>query len=98
MSSESPERRDRDRDRERDRDRDRDRRKKKSQPCSLFVRNLNLKIRVDDLKDLFSKYTKVRDVYIPLDHKTGESRGFAFIEFYSKRYVNFSFEYLVIGF
>lgn len=39
--------------------------------------------RNDDLRELFSKYGEVRDVYMPLDFHTRMPRGFAFVEFTS---------------
>jgi len=35
--------------------------------------------------ELFSKYGKVGDVYIPKDYRTRENRGFGFVRYYSKR-------------
>uniref|UniRef100_A0A0R3S355 RRM domain-containing protein n=1 Tax=Elaeophora elaphi TaxID=1147741 RepID=A0A0R3S355_9BILA len=35
----------------------------------------------DDLRELFERMGPVRDVYIPLDYYTRESRGFAYIKF-----------------
>jgi RNA recognition motif-containing protein len=43
----------------------RDRREANRDPPSLLVRNLSFKIRSDDLREAFSKFGKVRDVYIP---------------------------------
>ncbi|ETV93170.1 hypothetical protein H310_12777 [Aphanomyces invadans] len=47
---------------------------------SLLVRNLNKNTSAEDVKELFSQYGEVRDVYTPLDYYTKQSRGFAFVE------------------
>ena len=39
-----------------------------SNSVSLLVRNLSYKTTAVDLKNLFSKYGDVRDVYIPLEY------------------------------
>lgn len=52
---------------------------------SLKVDNLSYRTTADDLKPIFEKYGDVGDIYIPRDHYTKESRGFAFIRFYDKR-------------
>ena len=44
----------------------------------LFVGNLPFKATVDDIKELFSQYGEVTDVFIPLN-SFGEPRGFAFV-------------------
>lgn len=36
--------------------------------------------RPDDLRALFERMGPVRDVYIPLDYYTRESRGFAYVK------------------
>jgi len=56
-----------------------------SKMVSLKVDNLTYRTTSDDLEYLFEKYGKVGDVYIPKDHRTRESRGFAFVRFYDKR-------------
>jgi len=56
-----------------------------SRMVSLKVDNLTYRTTSDDLEYLFEKYGKVGDVYIPKDHRTRESRGFAFVRFYDKR-------------
>jgi len=56
-----------------------------SKMVSLKVDNLTYRTTGDDLEYLFEKYGKVGDVYIPKDHRTRESRGFAFVRFYDKR-------------
>lgn len=48
---------------------------------SLLVRNLSFDTNKHDLREAFEKHGSVRDVYIPLDYKTRDPRGFAFVEF-----------------
>ena len=43
--------------------------------------------RSDDLREMFTKYGPVRDVYIPLDYYTREPRGFAYVEYPFKQRV-----------
>ncbi len=47
---------------------------------TIYVGNLNYKIREEDLKDLFSDFGEVTSVKIVLDQETGRSKGFAFVE------------------
>ncbi|XP_075255455.1 uncharacterized protein LOC142348135 [Convolutriloba macropyga] len=48
---------------------------------SLFVKNVHRDVRVDELRNLFERYGRVKDVYIPLDYHTREPRGFAYVQF-----------------
>jgi len=48
---------------------------------SLFVRNVSDECRQEDLKDEFSRYGEVSDVYIPLDYYSKRPRGFAYVQF-----------------
>mmetsp|Transcript_9205 Transcript_9205/g.9165 ORF Transcript_9205/g.9165 Transcript_9205/m.9165 type:complete len:164 (-) Transcript_9205:218-709(-) len=53
---------------------------------SLLVRNLVIftqdpHTRSEDIRNHFSKYGEVRDVYIPRDYYTQRPRGFCFVEF-----------------
>lgn len=52
---------------------------------SLKVDNLSYRVTPEELKPLFEKYGEVGDIYLPRDRFTKESRGFAFIRFFSKR-------------
>jgi len=38
----------------------------------------------EQLKKVFEKFGDIGDVYIPRDHRTKESRGFAFVRFYER--------------
>ncbi|KAF0896933.1 hypothetical protein E2562_030782 [Oryza meyeriana var. granulata] len=48
---------------------------------SLFVSNLPLSCRPEDVRVPFQKFGPVRDVYLPRHYRSGEPRGFAFVEF-----------------
>lgn len=54
--------------------------KENAQAYTVFVSNLSKKAGEKDLRNLFCKYS-VRKVRIPHFHETGESRGFAFVDF-----------------
>ncbi len=47
---------------------------------SLLVKNLAIKTTGFQLREIFSRYGFVRDVYIPVNHTTGEKCNYAFIE------------------
>ena len=47
---------------------------------SLYVKNIPDETLPDDLRDLFSKYGNLGDVYIPLDYYTKRPRGFAYVQ------------------
>ena len=51
----------------------------------LYVGNLGYDVREDELREEFSKYGEVIDVYLPMDrYSSNRSRGFAFVNFKSK--------------
>ena len=52
--------------------------------ATLRVTNLSDETREADLRELFSHYGRVTRVYLALDRETQQSRGFAFVSFYSK--------------
>lgn len=54
-------------------------------PTSLLVRNISYRVTTTEIRSLMEKHGEVRDVYIPLDHHSGRSRGFAFVEFFDAR-------------
>lgn len=55
---------------------------------SVRVTNLSEDTREDDVRDLFTPFGPVSRVYVAYDRETGESRGFAFVNF-MYRYVFF---------
>lgn len=50
---------------------------------SLLVKNLSVKTTGFQLREIFSQYGFVRDVYIPINHSSGEKCNYAFIEIYA---------------
>ena len=48
---------------------------------SLFIKNVHEDVRPDELRILFEKYGKIKDVYIPLDYNSKVPRGFAYVQF-----------------
>ncbi|CAM6074138.1 unnamed protein product [Sphagnum tenellum] len=52
-----------------------------SPPTSLLVRNISRASRPDDLRIPFERYGPVKDVYLPKDYHSGESRGFGFVQY-----------------
>lgn len=60
-------------DRERDRDGNRGRDRDKTNPCRLYVGNVSRYVREKDIKDLFSKYGRIRDLIV--------REFYAFVEF-----------------
>jgi len=55
-----------------------------SKMVSLKVDGLSHRSTTEDLENLFEKYGRIGDTYIPKDYRTKESRGFGFVRFYSK--------------
>lgn len=47
---------------------------------NIYVANLSYKIQDEDLKEIFEEYGAVNSAKVIIDHTTGKSRGFAFVE------------------
>ncbi|KAF2150765.1 RNA-binding domain-containing protein [Myriangium duriaei CBS 260.36] len=47
----------------------------------LFLRNLSYKTTEDDLRETFSQFQSLVEVHVPIDSKSGSSRGLAYIMF-----------------
>ena len=67
-----------------------ERRERKAPPSidhmfTLKVDNITFRASVDNLKEKFSAYGEVGDVYIPRHFGSAEPRGFAFVRFLDKR-------------
>lgn len=54
---------------------------KKEEGRSILIRSLPFEAKVDELREIFSKYGTITDVYIPKDYNTRKPRGFGFVEF-----------------
>lgn len=48
---------------------------------SILVRNLDYDISPDEIRDIFGKCGKIKDVYLPLEYGSRKPKGFGFIEF-----------------
>ena len=49
---------------------------------SLLIRNIGDRCAMDDLRGAFERYGGIKDVYIPMDHRTRRPKPFAFVEFF----------------
>ncbi len=49
---------------------------------SLLVKNLSSRTTGFQLREVFSRYGYIRDVYIPINHNTSERCNYAFVEIY----------------
>lgn len=47
---------------------------------SMYIGNLNYRVRERDLEEVFANYGNIVSVKIVKDHDTGKSRGFGFVE------------------
>jgi len=47
---------------------------------NIFIGNLTTKVGNDDLKEIFEEYGIVSSAKVIMDHYTGKSRGFGFVE------------------
>ena len=49
------------------------------------MRNIALRSRPDDIRNVFEKFGEVRDVYLPMNFYTKELKGFCFVEFVQRQ-------------
>ncbi|OQO01969.1 hypothetical protein B0A48_12442 [Cryoendolithus antarcticus] len=52
-----------------------------SSSMRLFVRNLPYDVRKDALQDHFAEFGHITEIHVPLDHKSGAAKGFAYLKF-----------------
>mmetsp|Transcript_9328 Transcript_9328/g.17882 ORF Transcript_9328/g.17882 Transcript_9328/m.17882 type:complete len:147 (+) Transcript_9328:775-1215(+) len=58
-----------------------DRSRSPKRTTSLLVRNLDHRVKSEEVKEFFGRFGEVRDVYLPVDYYTRKPRGFGFVEF-----------------
>lgn len=51
---------------------------------SVYIGNISYNITRDDLMDVFVEYGDVERINLPVDTKTGRSKGFAFVDMASR--------------
>ncbi len=47
---------------------------------NIFITNLTTRVGNEDLKEIFEEYGNVSSAKVIMDHYTGKSRGFGFVE------------------
>lgn len=47
---------------------------------NIFITNLTTRVGNDDLKEIFEEYGSASSAKVIMDHYTGKSRGFGFVE------------------
>jgi RNA recognition motif-containing protein len=47
---------------------------------TVYIGNLSFQAEEDDLRQVFSEYGTVTNVFLPLDRDSGKKRGFAFVD------------------
>ncbi|MDJ1171229.1 RNA-binding protein [Roseofilum sp. BLCC_M154] len=47
---------------------------------TVYIGNLSFKAEENDLRDVFSEYGTVTNVFLPVDRESGKKRGFAFVD------------------
>lgn len=60
----------------------------------IFIGNLNFKIKVENLDEMFSKFGEIEDSVIISDRDTGRSKGFGFVTFVEDESANKAVEEL----
>jgi RNA recognition motif-containing protein len=83
--SRSRDRRDFRRDRSRSRSRDRRDPRELEGSKTIFFGNLSYNIRDRDLRDLMERFGRVKFVKVGFNQRTGQSKGYAFVEFEHRR-------------
>ncbi len=61
---------------------------------NIFVAKLNFKTTSDDLRALFEQFGAVNNAKVIIDHETGKSRGFGFVEMANETEANAAIEEL----
>jgi len=53
--------------------------------CNIFIGNLPYSYTQSDIADMFEPYGRLKRITVPLDNRTHNNKGFAFIEFEDRR-------------
>ncbi|XP_037270483.2 eukaryotic translation initiation factor 3 subunit G-like [Rhipicephalus microplus] len=54
---------------------------RQDEAATIRVTNLSQDVQYSDLRDLFRPFGQIARIYLPKDRVTGQSKGFAFINF-----------------
>ena len=55
--------------------------KKNLDPKRLYLRNIPFEITEDDIRSKFEKYGTINEIHIPINYKTNQSFGYAYISY-----------------
>ena len=55
--------------------------KKNLDPKRLYLRNIPFEITEDDIRSKFEKYGTIKEIHIPINYKTNQSFGYAYISY-----------------
>merc|ERR1712115_225162 len=64
---------------------------------SLKVDNMSLRTNKDDIREKFSRFGEIGDIFFPSDKYTGSSRGFCFVRYFKEDSMNDAVEYFRDG-
>jgi RNA recognition motif-containing protein len=59
---------------------------------SIFIGNLSYRIKEKELFDMMDRVGRVKRVIIGQDKRTGRSRGFAFVEFETRKDAEYAYD------
>jgi len=64
---------------------------------SLKVDNMSLRTNKDDIREKFSRFGEIGDIFFPSDKYTGSSRGFCFVRYFKEDSMNDACDYFRDG-
>ena len=70
----------------------------RARSTTLFVGNIPYSYREREVEDLVAKFGGVKKVTVPIDRRTGNNKGYTFVDFETRRDAEKAFEELVNGF
>lgn len=53
--------------------------------CNIFIGNLPYSYTENDIADMFEQYGRLKRITVPLDNRTRNNKGFAFVEYENRR-------------